>query len=338
MKSSSAARAAAAVDRQQPFLNSALLEFAAVFAGVYALSVLAFAPNVPDDGVKEFVTLDDEDNFVRNDQYKGFTPTHLEWMWYSKHLDVWEPAAWFLKAVVWHFFGLDASRWRDVQVFSHAMGGALLYLLLVAVVGKHIAPGNRKQQAVACACGALFWTLHPLRAEVVGWISCISYNFGIVFVLGSMLLYHRYVTGGERGDSSVAVRLLCYVGAAVMFFLALACKTPAISTIFGYLFIDALERPRRLLPATQWLRPFGALTDKLLFLGLAIFCLRMAAPGDDACENLRTPGVCLTVKDRFIRACWALGFYARMTLWPTQHMPHYAIESGVDPLQFDTAE
>ncbi len=325
-----------ATDRRLPFLNSALLEFAVVYAGLYALSVGAFAPNVPEDGRKEFVTLDDEDNFVHNDQYKGFTPTHLEWMWTSKHLDVWEPAAWFLKAVVWHFFGLDASRWRDVQVLSHATGGALLYLLLIAVIGKHIAPHNRKQQAVACAGGALFWTLHPLRAEVVGWISCISYNFGIVFVVGSMLCYHRYLTARQGG---VAVRALCYyLGAAALFFLALACKTPAISTLFGFLFIDALERPQRLLPATEWLRPLGALTDKLLFLGLAISCLRMAAPGDDACENLRTPGVCLTVKDRFIRACWALGFYARMTLWPAQHMPHYAIENGEDPLRFDTAE
>jgi len=319
--------------RNDPYFRSAALEFAAVWAAIYILSIWAFNANADEDGgQKQFVTLDDEDNFVHNSKYKGFSAEHLEWMWTSKHLDVWEPVAWFLKALVWYFFDLDASRWRDVQIFSHASGGALLFLLCRRVLGQLITP-DRKQQTIACALGAAFWTLHPLRAEAVGWISCISYNFGVNFVVGSMLCYHIYLTASNN-----AARIVAYLSAAVLFFLALACKTPTISTLFGFLFIDAIVKPQRLLPPQRWLRPFGAVTDKLLFVAFAVFCLKMAAPGDDPCENPRTPGVCLSVKDRFIRACWALGFYVRMTLWPSQHMPHYALEIGDEPLRFDVAE
>ena len=307
---------------QQPCFGSAVAEFSVVFAFLYVLSVAAFKSAQPEaDGEKAFLTLDDEDNFVNNDGYKGFTLDHLQWMWEAKHLDVWEPAAWFFKAVVWYLFGLDCNRWNDVQVLTHASGGALLYALCVKVVGPHITPRDRKMQALACLFGAAVWTLHPLRAEVVGWASCISYTFGVNFVVGSLLCYHSYLT------SSVAPsRVVFYCGAVVLFFLGLACKTPAISTLFGFLFIDAFVRPQRLLPVQRWLQPFGALTDKIPFVVVGILVLIVAAPGDDPCGNPRTAGLCLTLKDRFIRACWALGFYIRMTVWPEQHMPHYAME------------
>jgi tetratricopeptide (TPR) repeat protein len=317
-----------------PWFDSAWIEFFVVSIIMYALAVLAFNSSLSEDGAKEFVTLDDEDNFVKNDGYKGFTQEHLEWMWEAKHLDVWEPVAWFLKALVWSSFGLNAARWRDVQIFSHATGGALLYALCLRVLGRYLSH-NRKQQALACAFGAAFWTLHPLRAEVVGWISCISYNFGVNFVVGSMLFYHQYLVTRQR---SIVLSAACYIGAAVCFSLALACKTPTISTIFGFLFIDAFTQPKRLLPVSKWLHPVSAVTDKLVFVALALFTVQMAAPGDDPCENPRTPGVCLTVKDRFIRACWALSFYLRMTVWPTQHMPHYALEPAEQGMDFDVAE
>ena len=310
------------------------MELSVVFLLLYVLSVWSFDASDPAvDGEKAFVTLDDEDNFVHNDNYKGFSMEHLEWMWYSKHLDVWEPVAWFLKACVWYNFELNARAWMHVQIFSHALGGALLYRLMLTVLGPKLAKDNRTQQALACLFGAGLWTLHPLRAEVVGWISCISYNFGVVFVLASLLCYYYYLT-----SQTVAVKVAAYVTSAALFFLALACKTPTISTLFGYLFIDAFVKPHRLLPVQRWVHPLGPVTDKLLFLGFAIFCVRMAAPGDDPCENERTPGLCLTVQDRFIRACWALGFYLRMTIWPSLHMPHYALEGGAGSLNFETAE
>jgi len=317
-----------------PWLGHAALEFTVVFTVLYALSAISFKAAQPEDGEKQFLTLDDEDNFVVNDAYKGFTSEHLQWMWESKHLDVWEPVAWFLKACVWSLFELDANRWLDVQVISHAAGGSLLYLLCLRVFGEHFSP-SRKVQAAASLAGAAFWTLHPLRAEVVGWISCISYNFGVNFVVGSLLAYHSYLTANNTVTKAAA-----YATSLLFFFLALACKTPAISTLFGFLFIDAFVKPKRLLPVKQWLSPFGAVTDKLAFVAVGVWVLFTAAPGDDPCENPRTAGVCLTVKDRFIRACWALGFYVRMTLWPEQHMPHYAMEKHNDhetSMDFDTA-
>ena len=299
------------------------MEAGVVFAFLYCLSNVSFNSGRSDvEGPKEFLTLDDQDNFVNNDGYKGFDWDHLQWMWESKHLDVWEPLAWLLKAGVWYFFDLDPRYWLAVQILFHAIGGTLLFVICRLMFSSLLSE-DRQSAFFGCAFGATLWTLHPLRAEAVGWISCISYNFAVVFVAASLILYYHYLVAINS-----TTKVTMYLASLVCFAGGLACKTPTVATIFGYLFIDAFTRPQRLLPVKKWIDPRGAVADKIIFAAVALGCLYIAAPSDDPCGNERTAGLCLSVQDRFIRGCWALAFYVRMTVWPEQHMPHYAIEYG----------
>lgn len=334
-----------------------------LFPAMYLLCVCAFNAATEQEGRKQFISLDDDDNFVVNHGYKGFTQEHLEWMWTAKHLDVWEPVAWFFKAIIWNFFGTDeedsAQGWLNSQILFHSAGAFVLFLvvrLLLREFNPHATASSAKsaesKQAAASSTasqrtgasdalitaasffGALFWAIHPLRGETLGWISCSSYNIGSAFVFGSLYCYTMYVKthiAMETSGSSACRAATCaiwYSSTAVLYFLGIACKTPAVAILIVFPVVDAYLKPNRIFPPLKWLSIRGGFFDKIPFASIAIWCVQKASPGDDACGNERTPGVCLSAFEKFVRGMWALCFYVRMTIWPVQHQPHYALQKG----------
>lgn len=351
---------------------------------MFVVCTLAFNAATDKEGRKEFISLDDEDNFLTNPGFKGFSREHLEWMWSANHLDVWEPVAWFFKAVIWKLFGTDeegsAQGWLNSQIVLHATGAYVLFLVIRKILflvyqpaaeGRiAVSPGPKTKcepretktassrgetrsashlkplpsvspelVTVAAFAGALFWAIHPLRGETLGWISCSSYNIGSPFVFGSLLSYTNYVelqiriarSGATPGR--LAACALWYLLAVVCYFLGIACKTPAVAILVAFPVVDAFLNPGRLFPPLKWLRPQGGFFDKIPFAAVAVWCIQMASPKDDACGNERTPGKCLNAYEKFVRGMWALCFYVRMTVWPVQHQPHYALQKG--PLTLD---
>ena len=345
---------------------------------MFAICILAFNAATEKEGRKEFISLDDEDNFLTNPGFKGFSREHLEWMWSANHLDVWEPVAWFFKAVIWKLFGTDeeesAQGWLNSQIFLHATGGYVLFLVIRKILflvyqpaaddrvalsrggnakadsretkgttsrgeDQHLAAVSPALLTIAAFAGALFWAIHPLRGETLGWISCSSYNIGSPFVFGSLLCYTSYVelqiriarSGATPGR--LAVCAIWYLLALACYFLGIACKTPAVAILVAFPVVDAFLNPGRLFPPLKWLKPQGGFFDKIPFAAIAVWCIQMASPKDDACGNERTPGKCLNAYEKFVRGMWALCFYVRMTVWPVQHQPHYALQKG--PLALD---
>src|SRR5690606_21935208 len=66
--------------------------------------------------------------------------------------------------------------------------------------------------APCAAAGALFWAIHPLRAETLGWASGLLYALACAFALLGVLAYCRAQTASPRAESRAwrALALLLY--------------------------------------------------------------------------------------------------------------------------------
>ena len=91
------------------------------------------------------------------------------------------PVHLLLHAVEWQVFGRDVRGWHLVNVLLHALGSALLALLLL----------RSGLPATAAVGGAAFFLLHPANVEAVAWISQLKTTSAFVLVLGALLAHPR---------------------------------------------------------------------------------------------------------------------------------------------------
>jgi len=105
---------------------------------------------------------------------------------------------------------LSSARFFHLSnILIHLAGVALLYFVLVALIGNRI----------AAFVGALLFAVHPLGSEPVAWISARSYLLGFAFAAASLLCFVNYDKAARRGR-----RALLYLLSLVLFMLgALSC-------------------------------------------------------------------------------------------------------------------
>ena len=167
---------------------------------VAGLTLTAFLPALSND----FVRFDDHIGLLDNPAFRGFGREHLRWMWTSTTLATYQPVVWMTWALDYLVWGLDPRGYHLTNLVLHTASAVLVYgltlRLLVAAHGKGSAdesPGSRLGAAVA----ALFFGIHPLRAEPVAWVSGRADLVAGLFLLVSVLVYleawRRDATGGR---------------------------------------------------------------------------------------------------------------------------------------------
>ena len=118
-------------------------------------------------------TWDDDTNFIDNDLFRSLSAQHLRRMWSTTMINVYEPVAWFIKALVFHVAGFDSRAFRLASLFFHWANASLTFLIsqrLLALwqCGKRTAL-RRTHVRLGCLVGAALFATHPLHVEVVGW-------------------------------------------------------------------------------------------------------------------------------------------------------------------------
>jgi hypothetical protein len=91
---------------------------------------------------------------------------------------------------------------------------------------------NNRLSSFSIVCSSLLWGIHPLRGEVLGWLSCQSYLFATFFTFSSvnMLLLAQSTLKNSSSSSSSSSSLFdirnlcCYFGSLSSFALACGCK------------------------------------------------------------------------------------------------------------------
>ena len=166
---------------------------------------------------------DDDGNFVYNARVHSLSFSNVSWYFTSANVYfVYEPLSLLFKAVFCSLFGLNPSLNFLCNAFLHSLVTLLAYNLSLLVPSASFSSSSASTSASHvsyssyAALGAAVFATHPLRAEVVSWLSAQSYLLSSLFSLISLTLHLR---------SSSRPTLL----SVAFFFAAVLCKSIAVS-------------------------------------------------------------------------------------------------------------
>src|SRR5262245_24795669 len=173
------------------------------------LTAFAFVPALENGFVASW---DDGPNFLTNPHFRGLGWHQLSWAWRATLLGVYQPLAWILFSAEFAVWGLKPWGYHLVSVLWHAVNASLLFVLtaeLLARARPDLAAGDR---TFGAALAAALFTVHPLRVEVVAWVSCQPYLPCAAFSLFSLLAYLRAQDESRSGRRlrSLAAAWVCY--------------------------------------------------------------------------------------------------------------------------------
>jgi tetratricopeptide (TPR) repeat protein len=287
-------------------------------AAIFVVAFVAFLPVLTAD----FVNLDDEPNFLKNVQYRGFTFGNVSWMLSTYHKGHYQPLSWLTLAFDYTLWGMDARGYHLTNLTIHAANAVLLYGLLVVLLSRAVGATDALRLHAAAAAGAVLWAVHPLRVEAVAWITERRDVLATLFALLACRLWLRWTSPEERHKKP-----LVYVAALVLFTLSLASKAWAITLPVIWLALDAF-------PLRRWTRwedwkTFGY--EKIpFFAASAIFALIASAAQKQA--GAWKDWVTHDVLDRTMQAAYGLCFYVWKSLAPVDLLVMYELHDDMHPL------
>jgi tetratricopeptide (TPR) repeat protein len=271
-----------------------------VATALAALTLFAFAP-VASYG---FVGLDDPANFLTNVDFRGLGWPQVGWAWRTHLLGVYQPLAWMLFEVEYEAWGLRPPGYHVTSLGLHAAAAAVLFVLTDALLARarpDLAACDRRFGAAAAA--ALF-AVHPMRVEVVAWVSCQPYLPCALCAMGSVLAYLKAAgQPGRAGWAGLAASFTLY--AAALLFKAAAVSLPAVLMI-----LDVFPLRRLGGGPGRWLGPPARRVwlEKAPFVALgaaAAAAAVLARRGSEDLATVRPAGL----SERVARACYSAAYY-----------------------------
>lgn len=160
---------------------------------VALVTALAFLPILSNG----WVDRDDPDNFLDNPSYRGIGLAQLRWAISTFYLGVYQPLAWMLLGAQYEVCGLMPWGYHLSSLVMHCANAVLLVTLAAAFLklgGRRPLPEkalDHESQYLGVAAAALLFAVHPLRVEVVAWVSCQPYLPCAFFTMLAVLAYLR---------------------------------------------------------------------------------------------------------------------------------------------------
>jgi len=294
---------------------------ALLYAGaVFLITLIAFSKSRN----FEFISMDDPDYVLDNEHMvEGLTVDNVRWAFFNRdYADNWHPLTWIslMSDVDIHRILSPSSlpskcdeRWKSRQnplrhimhahnVMLHALNAALLFCLMMIIAQNRVNP-------IWPLLLALFWSLHPLRCEVVCWVSERKELLSVFFMLLSLIVYVLPSTRCAKHQAH------CTIFSLVFFSLALLAKPVAVTL------------PAVIL-AWDWV-----ICKKARIIRLIPFCLFSAAT---CFMTLRAQTNPIAVGDeqelsvRLMSIFAAPIVYIRQTMWPTGLSMVYRNTTGFD--------
>ena len=211
-----------------------------------------------------FLNWDDQSIILRNPSLAF--PGVARWALTTTYMEHYQPLSWLAWAAVKAGFGLDAAAFHAANIAAHAVCVLLVYATARVVLTHTVPQASATLRHGAAVAAALLFGLHPLRVEVVAWISAMPYALALAFLLASLVAYLRTAA---RAPARLPVAALMLYAAS------LAARPVALGFPVALVVLDLwlLERRPRASLSTTW--PFAVLA--------------VAAAGIESVA--RTPGV-----------------------------------------------
>jgi Flp pilus assembly protein TadD len=280
------------------------------------LAVLAaFWPTLRAD----FITWDDEANFLNNPHFRGLDWRNLRWMFTTLHMGNYQPLSWLFSCLGYSLWGMHPFGYHAASLALHMLNAVLFYLVaarLLRLAGTADDDTALSPISIAAAFAALFFALHPLRVEPVAWLSGQHDLQASAFYLLAILCH-------LRACSDKARRRRWLLGCAGFFAAAMLSKVNGITLPVALLLLDFY--PLRRLPKDprQWLQPQHRQVwlEKLPLLGVAVAAGLVSLVARHQTAVLQP----LSLSFRVQQAFYGLAFYLGKTVVPAKLMPFYPI-------------
>lgn len=253
----------------------------------------------------DFLDWDDQSNLVHNPYYRGFGWSQLRWMFGLNSVHYY-PLTWLSFSLDHALWGLRPWGFHLTNIVLHAANAALFFRLCLRLFEK---AGLGPHRIVGAALAALIFSLHPLRVEVVAWITERSLLLSTLFLLAALLAYvERWMT----------LSLALY--AASLGAKASGAPLAAVLLVLDAYLLRHLELPwRRLLAEKLPFAALGAAAAGMTLLAQS----RIGAPW---------PMSQWGFGQRLAVAAYNAAFYLGKSLCPLGLMPLYPMPRSLDPL------
>ena len=275
----------------------------------------------------EFLDWDDSLNFVQNTNYRGLGWSNIKWMFTTFYMNHYQPFSWLTYGLDYTLWGMNTFGYHLTSVVLHSFNAVLFFLISLAVfkyvpelnAGVSAEKKERGNIGISIACGAMLaslcFSLHPLRAESVSWITerrdVLCGFFSLCSMLAYLLRFQKPECNKKLYYASVAFL------AAALLSKSMALIVPPLLLLFDFFPLKrfSLEN-RKISDETK-----RAIFEKMPFFALALIFALIAyfGAGSDALYG-RPPAWYLPSP---AKAPYAYGFYLIKALWPAGLVPVY---------------
>jgi len=150
---------------------------------------------------------DDDGNYVYNSRIHTLSLPNIVWYFTSANIYfVYEPLSLLVKALQHQLVGLTPASIYLTNVALHLVVTALAYTLSL-----RLSPPTSAVHRSALFLGTLCFSAHPLRAEVVSWLSCQPYLLATTF---SLLYLHASLPSHPTSPQRL-LQLVLYIAATL---------------------------------------------------------------------------------------------------------------------------
>src|SRR2546427_4741905 len=164
---------------------------------VALLTLTAFLPTLQN----QFVSLDDEKNFLENPHYRGLGWTHLRWMWTTSLMGHYIPLTWMTLGLDYLLWGMNPSGYHLTNLLLHAANAVVFFFIASRILKLALPRPSERGHALTVAAGfaALVFAIHPLRVESVAWATERRHVLSGLFYLLALLVYLPACQRNEHG-------------------------------------------------------------------------------------------------------------------------------------------
>jgi len=184
-----------------------------ILSALALVTFAVFSPALSND----FVEWDDQMNLTGNEQYRGLGPTQLKYFFTTVLLGHYIPMTWLTFGLDYVLWGMKPVGYHLTSLLLYAANAAVLYLVASRMLARATTLAGIPLRLGAVAA-TLFFTLHPLRAESVAWVTERRDVLSGLFFLLTILTYVKTCEASGRRRSWLLA------GSAGFYVLALASK------------------------------------------------------------------------------------------------------------------
>jgi protein O-mannosyl-transferase len=282
---------------------------------VFVVTVITFLPALQG----QFLNWDDEENFLRNEGFRGLGFPQLRWMFSTPLMGHYIPLTWLSLGVNYALNGLQPRGYLAVNILLHAAAAVLVVFIarrLLAAAFRGRAPVHAVELGAAFA--ALVFALHPLRVESVAWITERRDVLSGVWYLLAVWAWLRAVADPTRSHPAFYALSLCAFSAGLL------AKASGVMLPFALLLLDAYPLRRF---GRGWRRLIGEKLPHFALAGLGAVVALWAVRQGTAVTSYGDYGP----RARIVMTAYSFVFYPWKWLWPVGLSPMYELPARIDP-------